>query len=83
MNKIMTAVMSACLMCAVSSVYAQDAMKMASGSMGKDSMAASGTMAKKDTMKKDSMSKDSMSKDALKKDSAAQLLHSRRVFVAS
>jgi pentapeptide MXKDX repeat protein len=80
MNKIMTAVMSACLMCAVSSVYAQDAMKPASGSMAKDSMSKDGMakdgMAKdsmkKDSMKKDSMSKDAMSKDSMSKDSKAQ-----------
>jgi pentapeptide MXKDX repeat protein len=75
MNKIMTAVMSACLMCAVSSVYAQDAMKPASGSMAKDSMSKDG-MAKdgmaKDSMKKDSMKKDSMSKDAMSKDSMSK-----------
>jgi pentapeptide MXKDX repeat protein len=73
MNKIATAVMSACLMCAVSSVYAQDAMKKddASGSamshdaMKKDSMS-------KDAMKKDGMAKDGMSHDAMKNDSMSK-----------
>jgi pentapeptide MXKDX repeat protein len=78
MNKIATAVMSACLMCAVSSVYAQDAMKKddASGSamshdaMKKDSMSKDGMS--HDAMKKDSMSKDGMSHDAMKKDSMSK-----------
>ena len=48
MNKLATALMTACLVCAGSAVYAQDA-------MSKDAMS-------KDAMSKDAMSKDEMKK---------------------
>jgi pentapeptide MXKDX repeat protein len=75
MNKIMTAVLSACLMCAVTGAYAQDAMKnsstMSKDGMSHDAMKKDGmshdTMAK-DGMAKDGMAKDGMSHDAMKKD---------------
>ncbi|TMH79856.1 MAG: pentapeptide MXKDX repeat protein [Betaproteobacteria bacterium] len=48
MNKLATALMTACLVCAGSAVYAQDA-------MSKDAMS-------KDAMSKDAVSKDEMKK---------------------
>ena len=50
MNKIMTAVLSACLMCAVTGAYAQDAMKKDDSTMSKDGMSH-------DAMTKDAMKK--------------------------
>jgi pentapeptide MXKDX repeat protein len=74
MNKIMTAVLSACLLCAVSGAYAQDEMKKdgtTQGGMSHDTMKKDGMSndaMKKEGTAKEGMAKDGMSHDAMKKD---------------